>query len=59
MNTINLTPAEILAARWNATYPPGTRKWKCGLFNLAEFGSHCGETERGILIQWLQNPLFL
>ena len=24
MNTMNLTPAEILAARWNATYPPGT-----------------------------------
>jgi len=34
-------------------------KWKCGLFNLAEFGSQCGETERGILIQWLQNPFFL
>ena len=24
MNTMNLKPAEILAARWNATYPPGT-----------------------------------
>jgi hypothetical protein len=24
MNTMNLTPAEILAARWNATYLPGT-----------------------------------
>jgi hypothetical protein len=33
-------------------------KWKCGLFNLAEFAT-CDQSARDVLIQWLQDPLFL
>lgn len=42
-----------------ATNPRQFHGLKCGLFNIVEAVSHWGNAEKAVLVEWINNPLYL